>query len=53
MTYRTYVCTVPYVEEAIEAEKRLKRGKRQKRCPVCRLWFWPERVGIHGCEDAS
>lgn len=36
------ICTLDYVEKALEAEKRLKKGERQKYCQVCSLWRWEE-----------
>ena len=29
-----------YLGAHLEGEARHKRGERQKRCPVCRLWIW-------------
>jgi hypothetical protein len=37
-----HVCTISYVEEAIEAERRIRRGERQLHCDTCNRWVWPE-----------
>ena len=34
-----------YVARAEDAERRLKRGERQKRCRKCRRWFWADEMG--------
>jgi len=31
-----------YVEAALEAERRLRRGDRQFWCGTCNCWRWPE-----------
>ena len=43
-----HVCRIAYVEEAIEAERRYRRGERQLHCGMCRngfggvgRWVWP------------
>jgi hypothetical protein len=46
--YSTHLCTLHYVEKAIEAEKRLKRGERQMYCVACGRWRWPEECGHEG-----
>ena len=36
------VCVISYVEQAIEAARRIRRGESQLWCPTCGLWRWPE-----------
>lgn len=35
-----------YVDAAEDAEQRMARGERQVQCPTCRLWFWPDELGV-------
>lgn len=35
-----FICTIDYVERAVDAERRLRRGERQLYCPKCKLWKW-------------
>lgn len=30
-----------YLAWHADAERRTKRGERQKRCPTCHLYYWP------------
>ena len=39
---------LPYVEAAMQAERRLRRGERQLHCPVCDHWVWPEQCSHPG-----
>lgn len=38
----------PYIQQAIEAERRLRAGERQLYCGSCGRWVWPDE-----CEHAS
>ena len=29
-----------------DAEDRIKRGEKQVQCPVCKLYFWPDEMGV-------
>lgn len=29
-----------------DAEKRDAEGQKQKQCPVCGYWFWPDQFGV-------
>lgn len=33
---------LPYLAWHEDAERRSTRGERQRRCPTCKLWIWPE-----------
>ena len=33
---------LPYMADQADARRRMKRGERQHRCPVCGLWIWGE-----------
>lgn len=35
-------CVIGYVEEAMEAERRLRKGDRQLWCGTCNKWGWIE-----------
>jgi hypothetical protein len=48
MPERLWVCVIDYVEQAIEAERRLRRGERQLYCPECLRWRWPEECAHEG-----
>lgn len=38
-----FIChSLGYIEAAIKAEKRHKRGERQYWCPTCNRWRWYE-----------
>ncbi len=37
-----HICTLDYTEAFLEAERRLRRGDRQRYCGTCGLWVWPE-----------
>jgi len=41
---------MPYLAEAEDAQRRLKRGERQRQCAGCKLWFWADEMKIHTCE---
>lgn len=44
-----HICVLSYVEEAIQAEQRIKRGERQLYCSECGgLWRWPEECKHEG-----
>lgn len=32
-----------YVARSEDAQERLKRGEKQKRCPQCKLYYWPKK----------
>jgi hypothetical protein len=32
--------TLPYLNAISDAEERMKRGEKQRRCPCCVLWIW-------------
>lgn len=29
-----------YIPKMMEDERRAKLGQKQRRCPICKLWFW-------------
>ncbi len=33
---------LPYVKWHMDAEERMKRGEKQRKCPVCHKWIWEE-----------
>jgi hypothetical protein len=35
-----------YLQTSEDAERRMKAGQKQKRCPHCKLWIWPDKYGI-------
>lgn len=35
---------LPYVPASLDADKRLRRGERQKRCNACQRWRWPHEL---------
>lgn len=35
-----HVCNIDYVEKALEAERRIRRGERQYKCKECHLYHW-------------
>lgn len=43
-----YLCTTDYTEQAMEADRRLRRGERQLYCGVCQKWRWPEECDHPG-----
>ncbi len=34
-----------YIAWHEDADARGKRGERQRRCPLCALYFWPDEFG--------
>lgn len=42
------LCRISYVQEAIEAEHRLRAGHRQLYCAACGHWVWPEECEHEG-----
>lgn len=34
------VSTLPYLAFHEDADRRHKRGEKQRKCPVCLKWFW-------------
>lgn len=38
----SYLCTMSYVEQSVEAERRYRRGERQLYCFECGTWEWPD-----------
>jgi hypothetical protein len=46
--YAHHLCTLDYVEQAMAAEKRLRKGDRQLYCGTCRKWRWPEECDHPG-----
>ncbi len=45
MPRRVYVCTISYVEEHADADRRYRRGERQRYCFEHGTWQWPD-----GCD---
>lgn len=41
---------ISYLARAEEAQRRLKKGERQKQCRGCKLWFWADEMTSHTCE---
>lgn len=37
--------TLGYSDAIADAAERAKRGERQRQCPTCRLWLWPDEFG--------
>lgn len=33
-----------YLEKHNEAERRMKKGMKQKQCPTCKYWFWKDEM---------
>ena len=33
-----------YIASFEEADRRIKRGQKQKQCPVCKLWFFKDEM---------
>ena len=42
-----------YIAWHREAERRGRRGMKQRRCPDCLRWFWHDEWGSHGGWDAA
>ena len=36
---------LPYLAWHEEAERRAKRGMKQRQCPTCKLWMWSDEYG--------
>jgi hypothetical protein len=34
---------LPYIAAYEDAQKRMKKGQKQKRCPECKYLFWPDQ----------
>jgi len=34
-----------YVAQSEDAHRRMALGQKQRRCPVCKLWFWKHEFG--------
>ena len=35
-----------YVGAHADAEDRMKRGQKQRRCPACSRWYWHDQWGL-------
>lgn len=35
---------LPYFQCFGEAEKRKKKGMKQKKCPICKKWLWEDEM---------
>jgi len=35
---------LPYNAWHEEADRRSKKGMKQKQCPVCKLWLWKDEI---------
>jgi hypothetical protein len=42
-----------YLNDLSDAEERMKRGEKQRRCPVCVLWIWEEYYGVPEASDLT
>lgn len=42
-----YICTIGYIEKAIEADRRVRKGEHQHSCALCSKWYWPEHREEH------
>lgn len=31
---------LPYLAAHADAKRRMRRGQKQRKCPVCRKWIW-------------
>ena len=40
--YAIHVCTLDYVEQSIQADRRIRKGDRQLYCLTCGKWRWVE-----------
>lgn len=50
MTYGARICLISYVEKALDAERRLRKGERQHQCRKCLRWWWADEMKAHKCE---
>lgn len=48
-----HICRIAYVEESLKAARRLAKGERQKQCPKCQLWWWPNEMKRHRCKKET
>lgn len=39
-----------YLAKAEDAQRRLRKGERQRQCGGCSLWFWADEMKAHKCE---
>lgn len=37
---RHVISTLPYLAFHADADRRMKRGEKQRKCPVCQKWIW-------------
>jgi hypothetical protein len=42
------ICRIGYVEEAMEADRRMRAGEHQHQCRHCSKWYWPLHKYEHG-----
>lgn len=45
--------TLGYAAWHEEAERRGKRGMKQRLCPDCTLWYWRDEWGLHSGWDKA
>jgi hypothetical protein len=41
-SHKPILIKMGYIAAHNEAERRMKKGQKQKQCPVCHLWFFPD-----------
>ena len=41
-SHKPVLIKMGYLAAQSEAERRMKAGQKQKQCPVCHLWFFPD-----------
>ena len=50
MIGRVVMCNIGYVELAMQAERRMRKGEHQHQCGGCLRWYWPLHPEEHSSE---